>query len=315
MNKDTLLSMLDIDEDAIFLLNQKGFNKLEDLATVSDETVLSFICEATEEHGVFYAKHEFRKLRNFLHEVGLTFKDEFKGLGLTLENFNLPLDDLNISTTIRRGLRSSFNVNTLGELLTEVEYSRLDRARNMGVRNIRMLKDYLHGIGCHMKEEELLLDEKLDQLRASGALLLENFFTDGKIYCTLYKHNIFTLDDLLNYGDDVLSIPGFGERRQAVLKDRMKELNLNFGQSQKVNREDVLATIPASFLDNLTQQDVLGLEQENADTLERVTKKELLVAQYKLLYLAKQELIAREAKVDKELDEIVCQIKGFVPTK
>lgn len=70
-------------------------------------------------------------------------------------------------------------------------------------------------------------------MKNDGIQLLEEIFPDAKIYQPLYKHGIYTIEDLLSCGSTISKVKGLGKVRQQELFTRMQELNLKFINTDK----------------------------------------------------------------------------------
>lgn len=100
---------LGISEHVISVLDNSGILTIEQLLSMTDDEVADLFSDA--QHSFFY-------LRSYLHQLGLTFRDEFEQTGLTPEQAIIPLSNLPLSENAVYTLDHRYGVYTLGELLT-----------------------------------------------------------------------------------------------------------------------------------------------------------------------------------------------------
>ncbi len=311
----TPIESLKLDSRSIDLLKRNGINSVIDLVNYKKEDIFKMFCDESKNTYSYYGRNEFIILKRIMHfDFGITFKDEFEGTNLTLETANIKIDDLELPTVIKRGLRGTFGIAYLGELLTDVTFSDLKKTRNVGVNNLRYLKEYIHSLGYELKEEEIIVEEKIDELRKKGVQLLEDIFDDNKIYRTLYRHGIFTLDDLLEYGPDVFSISGFGPQRQKNLLEKMRKLGLKFDErTSGVGGSMMIGVAEAPSSVGVEVGDVLQLIEGNDELRSKVYRKEQLVLEFDRLYCEKQELETRLKAVDEQILDRIKAMKEGLP--
>lgn len=305
-----LIENLDIGDRTKEVLSSLGYITIGDLIKEKEEK-LREIFESRKYDVAFryYGSTAFRHLKAILHvDYGLTFDNEFEDRGLSREVALTKIEDLGLPTSVRNVLHRQLGVYTFGDLLN-IEYDLFIRARNMGTGKLKILKDYVHSLGYTLKNEEPMLEEVLEKLRSDGVELLEEKFPNAKVYMPLYKNGIYTIEDLVNYGPDVLNIVRIGELRQKELLSRMQELGLTFVVSNKKVfgeeigvRPAITINIPGPAVAIRPADAIIKQAQfENEAIKSRIEYKEQLVKEYGQLMVEREQLLARE----KELDELI----------
>lgn len=217
--------------------------------------------------------------------------------GLTEEDTNISLELLDLSGNSKNRLKET-GVHTLGDLLN-FDYQELFRIRNLGERGIREIRDYVHSFGYTLKNETPFLEEVREEKRKQEVELLEDLGLSKTVYMMLYKNEIWTLEDLLNYGPNVFKIKNFGPLRRQELAEKMKDLNVTFSKSEK--GEVNITVIPAQIIDKA--------KQDNSLVRWRISKKEQLLQEYNELMEERRNLIRRERELNEQIKAKKAQIK------
>ena len=285
------LEELGLRVDIASLLRSNGCASVEDLCDMT--------LEKLEE--ILKYPYQVRWIRRVLHDNGMQLKDEYKGLNLTIEEANVRLDDLeDLDIHLKKVLRQRLYVYTVGELLT-TDYEEILKARGIGEHYMEMLKEYVHSKGYVIRNEAESLREILIKKRAEGIQLLEEVMDDPKIYLILYRHGIYSLEDLIKYGPKALKLPGYGPLRRKELVDKMKELGIEFQVEVIVNGEK--SAVPAKSL-------IEEVRRENKEIRERVEQKSALLLEYEELVKEREELKARESELDELIDSKLKELGG-----
>ena len=175
------------------------------------------------------------------------------------------------------------------------------RIRQFGEESLKEVKDYLKLFGYTLKDDAPTIDEVRQKLKAEGAHLLEEIFSN-KVYLVLYRNGIYTIEDLQNYGPDVINLYGMGELRRRELAETMTAYNLQFNINAKkigipTNNGETKENTPKAVV-MPTEEVVAEAKRENDAIRARIEKKEALVAEYDRLLQERQELLAREQELD-----------------
>lgn len=280
-------------------LSRESMNYLYRMGVKRVEDLVKLTLEDLEENLYNY---EILRLRRELHECGLNLVNEYDGINLTKEQLDLRIDELvGLDASIRKILRQKLGIQTLGELVT-TDYSTILKTRGIGLYKMKLLKDYLHSIGCCIRNEEKSIEEITAKLKEQGARLLEEDLLDPKIYMILYRNGIYTLDDLVNYGAKVLELPNYGPLRRAMLEDKLKELGIELKTNVVVDGL-VRVTQP-------TEELIEEVRRENREIRERVESKQALLLEYEDLMKERAELKAREEELDRLIDDKLKMLKG-----
>lgn len=299
--KNLLIRDLDIDNRTKIILEQSNYQTVGELiAQTEEEIALLFENSCLND----YEKVKLlRDLKVILHyKLKVTFASEFDDLGLTSEEAIYSVENFKISKSIIIILRK-LGIYTLGDLL-RVDYEILAKAWNMGERKLQDLKDYIHSLGYTLKGEKLSLEEIKKSIKAQGGNLLEEVIDESKIYLTLYRNGIYTLEDLINCGSEVYNIKGFGPNRQQLLKQKLKKLNIVLADKQ------VDCNLPDSSAITMSPDSIIEqAKKENILIRKSLKKKAALLLEYESLIEEKKALIAREAELDNLIKSKLEQMK------
>ena len=248
-------------------------------------------------------------IRYVVMQMGLLFSDdhvEFAQQGISDDVALIPISNLGISNRLKHVLNRKGGIYYLGDLLTQ-DYERLARLRNLGKDGLIELKKYVHSLGYALKNEELSLNEIKAQYQAKGITMIqEELGLDGKTSGVLYRNGMYTVQDLINYGDRVFSLVGMGNLKTQKLKEAMETKNIQFGTPIVMSREEV--ETPSAIMP--TEQVVERLKQENTAIKIRIARKEELASEYDRLIAEREELIAREQKLDEEIATKIAMLQS-----
>lgn len=302
--KNLLIRDLDIDNRTKMILEQANYQTVGELIAHTEEEIAPLF-----ENSWLNNLERVKLLRNLkiiLHyKLKVTFACEFDDLGLTPEKALYSVENFPLSKSIIIILRK-LGIYTLGDLL-RTDYEILAKAWNMGEKKLQDLKDYIHSLGYTLKGEKLNLEEIKNSIKAQGGKLLEEIIDESKIYLTLYRNGIYTLEDLLNYGSEVYNIKGFGPTRQKLLKQKLKELNIVLADKK------VDYNIPASSTLTMSPEWVIEqAKKENAFIRKCLERKKKLLLEYESLIEEKEALITREAELDELIKAKLEQMKEVI---
>lgn len=242
-----------------------------------------------------------RSLAHSIHGLGLCLKDEYADIKLPLDVAFIKILDLEISVKLKNVLIHA-NINILGELLT-YDFEDLKRLRGMGDVYLKELKDYVHGLGYSLMNEEPSINEKKSELRARGLKVLEDEGLPVNVCGTLYRNDIYTLGDLMSYGIEVFNIVGFGPLKKQILRDFLQSLGIELKVVSSNSIEQPLVSSPTAVV-------IQRLRAENEAIGKRIDEKNLLIDEYKKLMAEQQHLLQREQELDARIQELASEIKG-----
>ena len=111
----------------------------------------------------------------------------------------------------------------------------------------------------------------------------------------LYKNGIYTIKDLVNFGEKVFDIVGMGPIRRRNLEKAMLSANIDFVEKDDVvTSEKEVAIMPTAKI-------VEQLKNEISEIKSRISHKEKLLSEYNRLIEERQSLITTEKKLDEEI--------------
>lgn len=283
---------LPIDDESKKILLDANFKVITDFSGIRIEEVENLLARAK------YGVNALGQIKNIMHrDCKITFQGEYDHLGLTPDAANISLSQLNLPTIIKNSLNTYLKVYTLGELLT-TDYSKIVQTRNLGEKSISVLRDYVHDLGFSLHNEKPSVKETLAKLKEQGTEVLGDKINNHDLCTLLYRNNIYTIADLLKYGDKVYKISGMGTMRRQQLQDFLIANSLELSPVENKNAEDL--DVPAI----ITEEMIKNLRANNDNIKKMVEEKEVLVAQYKALLEENKELHARNAELDLELSSL-----------
>lgn len=221
--------------------------------------------------------------------------------------------DLDLPYDIKYNL-SKINVETLGELL---KLNHADLWHNVCANDgIKKLEKYVQSLGFYFEYlTPVPTYYKIkEELKENGITVLEDIFDSAKVCTTLYKAGIFTLDDLLKYGNKIYTLRGLGYNGRKEIHLKLRELDLIL---ESKNNNEVIK-IPTN-LENLKisensedldcdavdiKENVEKLEKETEEISDRLIQKRALLNRYKELLSIKKELLENEKSLDNEIEEL-----------
>ena len=230
-------------------------------------------------------------------------------------NADLPEDIAKISVTelrlseylMKRLLWS--NILDLGTLLN-TDYETFKKMHNVGEKYLRELIDYVHSIGYTIIGEENFLPIVLEEKRSRGVKLLEDYGFSSRVYLTLYRNGIYTLEELLEYGPAVYKLTSFGPLRQKELADKMHELGVSFVEKPLIELSVQDAKLLPDGVSNLPSEETISkLATENNSIRIIIERKEKLLKEYERLLEERRILLARERELDLEIQEKLNSLK------
>ena len=289
-DKSLDIELLDLSEQIVERLKRRNINTLGDLLN-TDKEHLELIFQ-DHQYVVGY-------IADAVHKKGGCLKNEYADLNISEDVALIPIEILDLSPRVKKRFRHS-GLRVFGDLLSYTA-DELLRIRQFGEDSLKEVKDYLKLFGYTLKDDAPTIDEVRQKLKAEGAHLLEEIFSN-KVYLVLYRNGIYTIEDLQNYGPDVMNLYGMGELRRRELAETMTAYNLQFNINAKkieipTNNGETKENTPKAVV-MPTEEVVAEAKRENDAIRARIEKKEALVAEYDRLLQERQELLAREQELD-----------------
>lgn len=250
-------------------------------------------------------------IRTAVMKMGLLFDEDhmkFEEAGISDEIALIPIQNLQLSQSLKSTLARRGGIKFLGDLLT-IDYDKIMKIRNMGESGMMELKVYLHSLGYSLQNEESTLREIEEDYKEKGITMIhESLGLDAKTTGVLYRNNIYTVDDLMNFGPDVFELIGMGPVKKKKLQDAMSEKGISFGTDVVIHAK---APLDVSSVVRPTEDIVNRLKTENSSIKERIAKKEKLIAEYEKLLTERDTLIEREKKLDEEIEKKVAMTQSI----
>ena len=128
-------------------------------------------------------------------------------------------------------------------------------------------------------------------------MIEEELGLDRKTSGLLYRNGIYTVQDLINFGEKVFELVGMGDIKTQKLKEAIESKGIQLNTEVVITKEETLK--PVAIVP--TEKIVSKLKQENTAIKTRISRKEELSIEYDRLIAEKRELIAREQKLDEEI--------------
>ena len=225
------------------------------------------------------------------------------------------IDELEVSNRVKNALKNN-GITNLGELL-ETDYSVLEGISYFGPDCLSELKRYIHALGLQLKNEKITVEDKYAELNEKGIRLLQDdLLLSGKVVNLLNRNGIFTLQELIDFGENVYHLTRMGKVKADELRYALAKRGINLEKpieepvSTEITEESVLAgpadekledTFVPSFLPS---EDIIEqIKNDNSSIKERIEKKEQLLSEYDRLIEEKNELLKQEKELDKEIAE------------
>lgn len=291
-------SINNLDEDIISTLQSMGINTLGKLLEANTDQLYN-------KFKIPYGSR-FWHIRHVVMDIGLLFNDdhlEFEQLGISDDVALITINSLGISNRLKNSLTRQGGINYLGDLLSH-DYSRLMRIRTLGEDGLIELKKYIHSLGYKLNNEAPLLTEIQEEYKTRGIpMIQEELGLDAKTCGVLYRNGIYTVQDLVNFGEKVFELVGMGDLKRQKLKEAMESKDIHFGTAVVITPEEPVAVMP-------TKEVVDRLKQENTAIKIRIGRKQELVSEYDRLLAERQELMTREQKLDEEIASKIAMLQA-----
>lgn len=156
------------------------------------------------------------------------------------------IDELEVSNRVKNALKNN-GITNLGELL-ETDYSVLEGISYFGPDCLSELKRYIHALGLQLKNEKITVEDKYDELNAKGIRLLQDdLLLSGKVVNLLNRNGIFTLQELIDFGENVYHLTRMGKVKADELRNALAKRGIDLEKpieepvSTEITEESVLA--------------------------------------------------------------------------
>lgn len=250
-----------------------------------------------------YSSYYF--LRSLLMENNFLFEDDriaFEKQGISSDLALIPVKELDLPPSTKNLLVRRYGVLFFGDLLT-LDYNAILKFKMLPEDRLIELKKYLHSLGFSLPNEREFLKEKLERYRKNGIVPVgDELNLDGGISTILYKSNIFTVEDLINFGPLVFRLVGMGKIRNDRLKEAMIRKNISFNKTSQIQTDVVSNILPS---EKIIQQ----LRTEYMSIDDRIKEKESCMTQLEVLNNTKKVLVSRENQLDEEINKLSQKLK------
>lgn len=280
-----------LDERTVRFLNSRNVHTLGKLLEMNTTILFNELKSQT------FSTSKFWEIRNNLMKIGLFFDDDrlkFKELGISDDVALTEIASFNISNRLKNSLIRYGTIKYLGDLLTR-DYEDIIRLNNLGSDSLCELRKYVHTLGYKLNNEKPSLNEIKEEYEKNGIPMIhqELDLTDNTS-ALLYKNGIYTIKDLVNFGEKVFDIVGMGPIRRRKIEKAMLSANIDFEKDDVVTSEKEAAIMPTAKI-------VEQLKNENSEIKSRISHKEKLLSEYNRLIEERQSLITTEKKLDEEI--------------
>jgi len=233
----------------------------------------------------------------------------------------ISIDSLSLPTRIKNALKNN-GITNLEELL-DLDYSDIKSIKNFGPGLLLELKRYIHSLGYDLKGEEETIEDKRAEYESQGMVLVQNEINiRTKVVNVLNRNGIFTLQELIDFGENVYHLNRMGKVKADELRDALAEKGIYLEQSkEKVVKEPISTKITEEKVEEpvstkiteekiedtlvpsiLPSEDIIEqLKQENQLIRKRIEQKEKLLSEYEKLIEENNDLIKKEQELDKEI--------------
>ena len=226
----------------------------EDKKLIDEYISSKILCKRLNDEGIYTLDELIKNGVNVFNINDLTYKNKydllnlFNKLGVDIkleENLKKEINQDNVDRSILLADIAKFpskfirklywnGIHTLGDLL-DADFNDICKTRHVGEAGAIEIKEYVHSLGYTLKGEYEFVSEKVKKLREKNIELLEDVFKETTICGFLYRNDIFTVEDLVNSYEKVLSIGNFGPKRKEQLYELMKKNNIKFNNNSNTD--------------------------------------------------------------------------------
>lgn len=261
-----------------------GIETLTDLLNSDTQKLYEYI-KSKRTHRSFFG------LRETMMYMGLLFdkdKKKFESEGISEDIALIPISRLKIPPSIEERLNKSRRF-CLGDLLTE-DYEGL---RNLifnystgfnALNNLLGLRKCIHSLGFKLKNEHSEIEIIKKAFKIEGISTIDEILgTDVETCNFLYENDIYTLDQLLNCGQDIYKLTDISKIQ--IIIDAMKSKGIYFE-----------SIVPS-------RDTISNINDDNEAIKSRIDSKEKLLLEYIRLINEQELLRKRERELNESINE------------
>lgn len=288
-------------------LHVKGIAKLGDFLSLSTEDITSIkSC----------GEKTCKEIIAIVHSYGIKFSDELeKDQALDIlknvhdkvdydDNLKLPIELLGFSNRAFKCLKNA-GIDTIEKLVNLSTFD-LTNIKGLGPKVFEELMELMHSYGLKFvdereKEQTKTIIENIEKTNGDDKqifnlllLPIEVIELSTRVYNCLKRQGITTLQDLVNLSTyDLIKIKGLGKNMADEIITKVSNYCLSFASvktSEPVEEKNYDITYEEPVLQQIEK------------------RKEELVIQYRKLQIEKVQLLAKEAEIDKEMNQIMMEL-------
>lgn len=284
------IEKLDVHYIYIKALMKAGIMTIGDLIKIPKDNVLSILNDVNA--------LGYNAVRRALMGRGLIFdfdKELYEKYGIPEDFILIKIATLPLNQRLINALRDN-GIIYLGDLLV-TNYSQLANLRRVGKNGIKELLDYIHTIGFTLVGERREFDEIIEDYKNAGVPLVGDVLElSNSAAFSLYRANIFTLDDFLDYGPNVFNLIGIGKTISQEIITAMEKKGIKFGVENP------------TFEKEISRSEIMSENIKNEEIKKRIERKKELAKEFQDLLLEREELLRKERELD---ERIAAAIKAY----
>lgn len=188
------------------------------------------------------------------------------------------IENTTLSNRVKSILIYQGNIHTVSQLLS-VDCEMLKKLRGMGAGALQEVKDYIHSLGKELINEDGPFSTKEKDLFKQNKKPLSFYGFSMGLCKTLYQYNLFTLDDLIQYGSSVYHIDGLTKLRAGELEQILSSLGivLNYQKNVSLKLLEQVASLDFCYLSIFEQDKILNkIKIKDLDGLDTRVKNAIL---------------------------------------
>lgn len=255
-----------------------GYETIEDLLNIDEKLLDNKFTNGLVVSFAILSRCELL-LKDYLRDKGLLFKFEYEKYGVSESEAAVKLNDLEhfpqdvLEILERKKVEKELRIVDL--LNMKFEYL----CKLLGNEKVVTLKNYLHQLGIKLTDEKVLFIEVSDTYD-ENTIFIKDVFDDVYTTNLLHKAEIFTLDDLIKYGEKVFELDGIGGKRKTNILYILDKYGVNF------TKED-------------EDKEISLLKIENEKLRKKIFVYEQKVSEKEALMIERKYLLEREKELDK----------------
>lgn len=257
--------------------SSNGYETINDLLQISEEEIERKFYNNLYVSFATIVRAE-NILREYLNKRNLAFRYEYENLGIKEEEATVRIKNIEGFPAVVLNILEEKNDEDLRMLdLLSYDFDKLHK--QLGNERLIELKEYLHKLGHNLLNERVILAEKeYDE----NSIYIKDVINDVCTVKILEKKEIFTLEELVNYGPKILELDYIGEKRRDLILNTM-------------------ATYDYKFLPEEKDDELEKIIEENKQLKLKISQHEKRLTEKEALLIEKKYLLERE----KELDRLI----------